>query len=667
MAFNFSSTAGTSGVSTVTISATSNSELYSIVENFTLSNSNGQSLLMAIAQRAYEPLGKYISFEPSDIVWDASGGTGSLRINSNDDWVITSNGWITLSRFEENRETVNMLSGNGNTIVGIRCGENTGTTRNGSITGYCISDSSITASTTVSQSGNYVAPYIIVDGEYIAESSGETVTVSVSANTTWSVISSDRWIDLQTQSGSGDGSITFIVAPNTSDFNRSADITVYNYEDDVYSTLKVLQPKNEDKQYIILSPMSFNVASSGSNNTISISANCEYDITTDVQWITLNASSGSGDGSVSFTTMANSGSSDVGNIVFSNSALSRNVTVQRESVGHYLSANTTSIALPTSQGDAEIAVYSNIEWVAYVDTDSDSERNWVTITPTSGSGNGTIRLSVTSAETNRNCTIVVYNSEYGLSWSVRLSQTSPRTIMYTSTDGNIVVPSNLPNVVSNTYQDGAGVITCSQDITEIPITAFTRAYTLETIILPNTVETIGNLAFAYCTSLKEFSIDDNVTSLGGGALGGTGIYDVYIGSGITTIEQFTFRECENLAEITIPSNITRIKGSSFYDCNSLSSITIENGIETIGQQAFLNVNGLETISIPQSVTGFSSNAIYNCQKLTEIYCYATTAPSGGYYIMKIAENGVFHYPNGSDYSVYMGYPQFDGWTFVDDL
>lgn len=48
-------------------------------------------------------------------------------------------------------------------------------------------------------------------------------------------------------------------------------------------------------------------------------------------------------------------------------------------------------------------------------------------------------------------------------------------IWYTSSDGNIVTPyrtSSLPEIVSNTYSDGKGVIKFATDVTSIGIYAF---------------------------------------------------------------------------------------------------------------------------------------------------------------------------------------------------
>ena len=214
--FTFSQSSGNSGITEITVSATSRQELTDIVENFTLANQT-KSLLMPIAQRAYKPIEKYIVLSPSAITWASSGDTASLNIKCTDDWTIVSNGWIQLSRYEDDHkgpdERPNTMSGNGNTIIGLRCSENTGDTRNGGITGYCQSNSATSATTTVSQAGSYVKPYLSLD-KYIVNipSSGMSgVTIDVDSNINWAASTDSRWIGIQTITGSSNGTIVFDV------------------------------------------------------------------------------------------------------------------------------------------------------------------------------------------------------------------------------------------------------------------------------------------------------------------------------------------------------------------------------------------------------------------------------------------------------------------------
>ena len=407
---SFSQTGGTSGTTQITISATSNNELVNIINNYTLSNQNNNSLLMPIIQKAYKPETKYIEISPSTISFASSGGNNSITIKSNDNWVVESDEWIMLSNSNNN-----VLSGNGNTIIGISCYENIGEARTGAITAYCQSDSSITATTTISQSGEYVNPYIIL-GYYSLSigSSSASTAVSVSSNTSWSAITDSRWIYINTTGGTGNGNVSFSVAENETDIERDGMIQVFNESQELSAILYITQSASTLKSYIFLSPYSFNVAASGSSgNAIAISANCDYEISSDVPWITLSATGGSGNGSVSFATSVNSGATDVGNIEFSNSALSRTVSVEREGIKKYLSASTDTISVSSSGGDFEVYVYSNTNWSVMVDEgEGVMDEHWMSVSPSSGTNNGSIRVSVSSGDSVVSGTVLLSSLEY---------------------------------------------------------------------------------------------------------------------------------------------------------------------------------------------------------------------------------------------------------------
>ena len=615
MAFSFSSTAGTSGVTNITVSATSNTELYDIVGEYTLANESGSSVQMTLVQNQYIPVAKYIEITPSTLTWPSSGGSQVVTVQSNDNWSWEMEGWMSTS----------VTGGtSGNTIIPIYVGVNTGSTRNSEIKASCLSDSSVTASTIVSQTGNYVEPYITLsDDLYLVGPSSASTSVTITSNVDWATMTDSRWITISTLSGSGNGNVSFTIDENTAEFNREGTITVFNAEQDVYSQL-VIRQETAVKPYIGLSPVSFVVDASGSTNTISVSANCDYDIEADVNWITLNASSGSGNGSVSFTTGPNSGSTDVGNITFSNSAISSYITVERQGAAKYLSATTGSMVLGLDASSGSVAIHSNVMWYANVDFgDSDSERSWVTLSPSSGIGDGTLTVSVSSASTQRSCNILIYNNEYGLSYVVKVVQRDQNAIYYTSTDSNIVVPGGEweANIVSNTYVDGQGVIRFDGPITETPLGSFFEKNTLSTIELP---------------------------------------------VGLTTIGRNTFYGCGNLTGITIPNTVSAIGVTVFFYCINLHNVPLPNSLVLIDDYAFSHC-GLTSIDIPSSVTALGDSVFFNTG-ISTIYCRAITAPTlkNNDVFLNVSSTGTFHYPAGSDYSTWISLLPAN-WEKIGDL
>ena len=174
-------------------------------------------------------------------------------------------------------------------------------------------------------------------------------------------------------------------------------------------------------------------------------------------------------------------------------------------------------------------------------------------------------------------------------------------------------------------------------------------------VVPNIVTTIGDLAFALCSSLTSVTIPDSVTTIGDGAFyncinlasfvvdenntayqsingnlyskDGTVLFAYACGKldeifvipdSVTTIGLGTFAGCTNLASVTIGDSVTTIGYSAFYSCTSLTSVAIGNSVTTIGINAFGECESLMSITIPNSVTTIGENAFYGCSNLTTV-------------------------------------------------
>ena len=114
-----------------------------------------------------------------------------------------------------------------------------------------------------------------------------------------------------------------------------------------------------------------------------------------------------------------------------------------------------------------------------------------------------------------------------------------------------------------------------EGITTLYDRTFRRFYALETVVLPNTLTTIGAAGsgvFQSCTALKNIVIPESVTVLGKG----------------------TFQECSSLESINIPAGVTRIE---------------ENA---------LRATGLVSVEFHESVTYFGAQAFRDCKQLKEV-------------------------------------------------
>ena len=198
------------------------------------------------------------------------------------------------------------------------------------------------------------------------------------------------------------------------------------------------------------------------------------------------------------------------------------------------------------------------------------------------------------------------------------------------------------------------------------INGFNGCSSIEKIVFPNSVTTIGSSAFAGCVKLSSFTIPDSVTSIGNEAFAGCiGLSSVLIPSGVTKIGSGIFAGCTKLGRITVASgnkkyhsagnciintankdlisgcknsiipsdgSVTSIGWSAFEGCTGLSSIVIPNSVTYIGMGAFSECSNLTSITIPNGVTSIGDGAFAGCTNLT-----TATIPYG----ITCLEEGVF--------------------------
>lgn len=144
-----------------------------------------------------------------------------------------------------------------------------------------------------------------------------------------------------------------------------------------------------------------------------------------------------------------------------------------------------------------------------------------------------------------------------------------------------------------------------------------------------------NNSTTYYPNLTSVSLADSVTSIGDFSFRNcTALKTVELGTGCTSIATNAFRNCTALESINL-ENVKTIGNYAFYGCSKLQEARLGDELTTIGSQAFYGCAKLESVTIPGSVTSIGTYAFQNCTGLREARFaeenLMTSLPAGIFY------------------------------------
>ena len=255
-----------------------------------------------------------------------------------------------------------------------------------------------------------------------------------------------------------------------------------------------------------LSSNTVNVAAAeGSTATVDVTANVEWAVSSDQTWLVVSPASGTGNNTLTFTAEANApvGTRKAIMTITATGIGSQMITVTQ--VGCNVLLNITAGGLASALTADELSTISNLTLTGTIDaSDFKTMRD---------------KMPLLAVLYLNGVTIVAYNGKGGT---------------YYSRWGNYNYPANA--IPDYTFLN--------------PDTRKSKT-SLISIVLPSSVTSIEDNAFANCIGLTTFTIPSSVTSIGDGAFAG----------------------CSGLTTFTIPSSVTSIGEGAFDSCSGLTSIT----------------------------------------------------------------------------------------------
>ena len=313
----------------------------------------------------------------------ASGGAGGVAVATPGGcpWTASSTvSWITLSS----------AGGSGSANVNFTVAGNSGAARTGTIAigGLVV---------TIQQAGVSSAPSVCTislqptSTSVPAASGTGNVAVTAASGCPWTANSLASWITLTTTaSGSGNGSVGFSIASNTTTTARSGTLNIGG------QIFTINQAGATQTCAVTINPTSQSVPAAGANGiNIAVTApgGCARPASSNATWITVTSgATGSGNGTVTLNVAANTGGARTGTVTIGGQTFTANQAAAAPTCTYSINPSAMTVGNQGAQNlTVAVTAGSGCAWTAtenvgWLDIDSGS----------SGTGNGSVRFDVSS-------------------------------------------------------------------------------------------------------------------------------------------------------------------------------------------------------------------------------------------------------------------------------
>ena len=163
---------------------------------------------------------------------------------------------------------------------------------------------------------------------------------------------------------------------------------------------------------------------------------------------------------------------------------------------------------------------------------------------------------------------------------------------------------------------------------------------IESVVVPNCIQTIGQQAFCQCKNLTSVSLTDGLKKIETSAFSGCNLDGLTLPASLTKVganafaenisltdavilgktefDSGTFKGCKNLVAVGFKNSIRILPNEMFRECVKLQNVVLPTGLKTLGSYIFYGCSLLESIVLPDTLTDIGRYGFGCCKSLRSI-------------------------------------------------
>lgn len=232
-----------------------------------------------------------------------------------------------------------------------------------------------------------------------------------------------------------------------------------------------------------------------------------------------------------------------------------------------------------------------------------------------------------------------------LELSKTMTAISNNVLEYCRTVETIIIPEGVVSIGANAFAGCSSLkkITLPKSLTYLGEYAFMSCTSLKSVVC-NSVNLVAAgsrtcPSFAYCSSLTNISFGNFVTRIPSFICRGVTSISSVSTNNATIIGQSAF-ESTNISDFDF-SNISKIENYSFAG-TKLTNLIIPSNVKKIGDYAFYNCSSLKSIELENGVETIGQYGFYNCWYLNYVKVPSSVSAIGDYAIGFVQNGSICH-------------------------